>query len=46
MEGVDPEAVPYKGGARLLLGGLLLAIMYGIDQRWSGKPMDATEHAP
>ncbi len=44
MTGVEPEAVPYKWGARLLMLLLLLAIMYGIRRRWGGKPMDAGEH--
>jgi SNF family Na+-dependent transporter len=46
MEGVDPEAVPYKWGARLLMVTLLLAIMYGIYRHWGGKPMDEKEHIP
>jgi hypothetical protein len=44
MEGVPEEARPYKWGARALLAGLLLAILYGVHRRWGGRPMDAEEH--
>jgi len=44
MDGVPPESRPYKWGARVLLLGLLLAIMYGVHRRWGGRPMEAEEH--
>jgi NSS family neurotransmitter:Na+ symporter len=44
MDGVPDDARPYKWGARLLLLGLLAAVLYGVHRRWGGRPMEAEEH--
>ena len=44
MDGVPEEFRPYKWGARVLLLGLLAAIMFGVYRRWRGQPMEAEEH--
>ncbi len=46
MTNADPEAVPYLWGARLLLLGILAAILFGVHRRWGGKPMDEKEYSP
>ncbi len=44
MDGVPEAFRPYKWGARVLLLGLLAAIMFGVYRRWRGQPMEAEEH--
>jgi len=43
MDGVDAADVPYKWGARLLMVGILIAILVGIHKRWGWHASDPDE---